>query len=77
MPQRIHYTICIANQHTGGSVWYDAFDLTECDHAINWHYGLHDMITRNGVVNLLVRGVGKSPKRFSAIRIDRHKPAST
>ena len=42
MPQRIHYTIRIANQHTSGSVWYDALDLAECACAINRHYGLHD-----------------------------------
>jgi hypothetical protein len=73
MPQRLHYDIEITNQYSGGSVRYKTDSLMECAKAINQHYGLHDMITRNGVVNMLVRGSGNSPKRFSAIRIERSK----
>lgn len=73
MPQRLHYDIEIANQYSGGSVWYKADSVVECARAINQHYGLHDMITRNGVVNMLVRGSHNTPKRFSAIRIKRSK----
>ena len=72
MPQQRHYSIHIANQYTGVDTHYDAHSLTECAAVINQHYGLHHMITRNGVVNMLARGVERSPKRFSAIHIDKN-----
>ena len=73
MPARMHYKVRIHNQYTGGIAVYDADDMNECKHAINMHYGNIDMITYNGVVNMLQRGAEKSPKRFSTIRIVRCK----
>ena len=73
MPVRMQYKVHIHNQYTGGVAVYDAGDMNECKHAINMHYGNLDMITYNGVVNMIQRGVEKSPKRFSAIRIVRSK----
>ena len=73
MPTRKQYEIEITNTYTGEKHGYEVLSLEGCRDRINEHYGCQ-MITKNGVVNLIVRGRENSPKRFAGIHIVSKKP---
>ena len=55
MPTRRTYDLRITNTFTDETAEYNAPDLLGCRDAINQHFGC-TMITKHGVVNLMVRG---------------------
>ena len=72
MPLANLYDIEITNTFTNATTEYNAVaNMTGCRDAINTHYGC-EMITKNGVCNLMTRGREKSPDRFAGIRIAKH-----
>jgi hypothetical protein len=73
MPTRRLYDIRISNKYTQETADYKAADLCDCADTINKHFGCL-MITKNGVVNLMCRGIEGSPPRFRGIRIFSKKP---
>ena len=69
MPTYKLYDIEITNQYTNEAAKYNGvLCLAECAETINKHFGC-PMITKNGVTNMMIRGVSGSPERFSGIRI--------
>ena len=68
MPTRRTYDLRITNTFTDETAECNAPDLLGCRDAINKHFGCN-MITKHGVVNLMVRGKEGSPDRFAGIRI--------
>jgi hypothetical protein len=73
MPTRRTYDLRITNTFTGETTECSAPDLLGCRDAINKHFGCN-MITKHGVVNLMVRGKEGSPDRFAGIRITSMQP---
>ena len=68
------YRLRIRNEYTGQTHAYEVTNVAGLVAGINAHYGLRNMITRDGVRNLMVRGRARSPKRFGSIHIERiHK----
>lgn len=68
------YRLRIRNEYTDHTHAYEVTNVAGLVAGINAHYGLKNMITRDGVRNLMVRGHERSPKRFGSIHIERiHK----